>query len=80
MFQFALVFGPVVGIILIIIEYPLIMMIPVVWGVLKLIGGLSFYFWDKKKKKDLPALPCDGHKGTWSNPKYFTEEELNSKE
>ena len=54
--------------------------LPMIWGVLKLVGGLSFYLWDRKRIKKLPSLPCDGHKGTWSNPKYFTEEELKSKD
>ena len=57
MFQFALVFGPIVGVVLLIIEYPLIMMIPVAWGVLNLLGGLIFYVWNKKNKKSAsPAL------------------------
>ena len=70
----------IISIILIIIEYPLLMLIPALLTAIKLTLAIILHYRDKKKAAHLPPLPCESHKGTWSNPKFFTEEELNSKE
>jgi len=72
--------GVIVSIILILMEYPLLILIPALLSVIKLSIAVALHIRDKKKAAHLPSLPCEGHKGTWSNPKYFSEEELESKE
>lgn len=80
MFQFALVFGPIIGLIGAIIMHPWLLFIPLAIGACVLIVAIILHLRDKRKAKKFRPLPCDGHKGTWSNPEFFSEEELKSKD
>jgi len=72
--------GLIAAILSIIVEYPLLILIPSLFAAIKLTLAILLHRRDQKKVAHLPSLPCEGHKGTWSNPEFFTEEELNSKE
>lgn len=57
-----------------------VIFIPILWGFITLLVAWLLHRRDKKKASKRPPLPCEGHKGTWSNPDYFTEDELNNKD
>ena len=79
MFQLALIGGLIAGIAYVFITYPMIILIPALIAAFKLAIGWALHLRDKKKASKRPPLPCEGHKGTWSNPEFFTQEELEDK-
>lgn len=80
MFQLALIGGLLAAVVYVFITYPMILLIPALIAAAKLAIGWALHLRDKKRASKRPPLPCEGHKGTWSNPDYFTEDELNNKE